>query len=128
LQSDCDRQTAPRVDAHHGAVRSEPPVPGVGLQPAGLPIPRNIEAETIAVPANRGPGHWVGAPSALVHDGAHYVAYRRRRPVDDGRGGDVIVAQVSGDGTLTELCRIDKASMDAESLERPALVSDDAGR
>jgi hypothetical protein len=128
LQSDCDRQTAPRVAAHHGAVRSDPPVPGVGPQPAGLPVPRNVGAQTIAVPDDRGPGHWVGAPSALVHDGVHYVAYRQRRPVDDGRGGDVIVARVSGDGTLTELCRIDKASMDAESLERPALMADGEGR
>ena len=107
---------------------SEQPVLGVvGLQLTGLPIPRNVEAETIAVPADRGPGHWVGAPSALVHDGVHYVAYRSRRPVDDGRGGDVIVARVEGDGTLAELCRIDKRSMDAESLERPALVTDGAG-
>jgi hypothetical protein len=48
--------------------------------------------------------------------------------VDDGRGGDVIVARVGARGELTELCRIDKVSMDAESLERPALVVDGAGR
>jgi hypothetical protein len=69
----------------------------------------------------------VGAPSALVHDGVHYLAYRRRRPVDDGRGGDVIVARVAADGVTTELCRIDKAAMGAESLERPALVVDRSG-
>jgi len=55
-----------------------------------------------------------------VLDGVHYLAYRSRRPVDDGRGGDVIVARLGSDGSLTELCRIDKAAMDAESLERPA--------
>ena len=95
---------------------------------ANLPIPRNAGAETIAVPAERGPGHWVGAASVLVRGGVHYVAYRNRRPVDDGRGGDVIVGQVGPGGTLTELCRIDKRAMDAESLERPALVVDGAGR
>jgi hypothetical protein len=63
-----------------------------------------------------------------VRDGVHYVAYRSRRPVDDGRGGDVVVARVAGDGRLDELCRIDKRSMDAESLERPALVTDGTGR
>ena len=63
-----------------------------------LPVPRHIGAQTIAVPDDRGPGHWVGAPSALVHNGVHYLAYRRRRPVDDGRGGDVIVARVAADG------------------------------
>jgi hypothetical protein len=64
----------------------------------------------------------------VVHDGVHFVAYRQRRPVDDGRGGDVIVARIASDGVPTELCRIDKAAMDAESLERPALVVDPDGR
>ncbi len=95
---------------------------------ADLPIPRHDGAETIAVPGERGPGHWVGAASVLVRDGVHHVAYRNRRPVDDGRGGDVIVARLGSDGSRTELCRIDKAAMDAESLERPALVVDGAGR
>ncbi len=93
-----------------------------------LPIPRHAGAQTIAVPQERGPGHWVGAPSALVHEGIHYIAYRSRRPVDDGRGGDVIVARVAAGGGVTELCRIDKAAMDAESLERPALVMEADGR
>lgn len=93
-----------------------------------LPIPRNAGAQTIATPSDRGPGHWVGAPSALVHQGIHYVAFRNRRPVDDGRGGDVVVGRVAADGGLAELCRIDKTSMDAESLERPALVIDREGR
>jgi hypothetical protein len=97
-----------------------------GLALADLPIPRHDGAETIAVPADRGPGNWVGAASVLVRDRVHYLAYRNRRPVDDGRGGDVIVARLGSDGSRTELCRIDKASMDAESLERPALVVDRA--
>jgi len=78
---------------------------------ADLPIPRNAGAETIASPAHRGPGNWVGAASVLVRDGVHYVAYRNRRPVDDGRGGDVIVARVAAGGETAELCRIDKAAM-----------------
>ena len=93
----------------------------------GLPIPRNADAQTIAVPPARGPGYWVGAPSAIAVRGEHYLAYRSRRPIDDGRGGDVIVARVAPDGGLTELCRIDKGSMDAESLERPALLVDGEG-
>ena len=105
---------------HHWSVAGPPDV-------ASLPVPRHIDAQTIAVPDDRGPGHWVGAPTALVHNGVHYLAYRRRRPVDDGRGGDVIVARVAADGVPTDLCRIDKASMDAESLERPALLVDPSG-
>ena len=104
------------------------PDPGAELSRLGLPIPRNVDAETVAVPADRGPGHWVGAPSALVQGGVHYIAFRSRRPVDDGRGGDVVVASVGAGGAPTELCRIDKTSMDAESLERPALVVDRDGR
>ena len=106
---------------HHEAVAAT-------LSLIDLPIPRNAGAQTIAVPPERGPGHWVGAPSALVRDGVHYIAYRRRQPVDDGRGGDVIVGRLAADGGITELCRIDKKAMDAESLERPALVVDSDGR
>ncbi len=98
------------------------------ISPADLPIPRNTGAETIVVPARRGPGNWVGAASVLVRDGIHYVAYRNRRPVDDGRGGDVIVARLTGTGEPEELCRVDKTAMNAESLERPALVIDEDGR
>jgi hypothetical protein len=47
---------------HDDAVTSEPPALGVvGLELTGLPIPRNVAAETIAVPADRGPGHWDSA-------------------------------------------------------------------
>lgn len=106
---------------HHEEVAGQPDLDA-------LPIPRQVDAQTVAAPRDRGPGHWVGAASALVHEGAHYVAYRHRRPVDDGRGGDVIVARVAADGVPTELCRIDKAAMDAESLERPALVVEPDGR
>jgi hypothetical protein len=121
LQSDCATERVAVIPLHHDAVTE---LPNLDV----LPIPRHVGARTIAIPDERGPGHWVGAPSVLVRDGVHYLAYRRRRPVDDGRGGDVIVARVAADGALTELCRIDKAAMDAESLERPALVVDPAGR
>jgi hypothetical protein len=120
LQSDCGTERRVGASRHDEAM-----TPGLAL--SDLPIPRHSGAETIAVPADRGPGHWVGAASVLVSDGVHYLAYRTRRPVDDGRGGDVIVARLGSDGSLTELCRVDKASMDAESLERPALVVDGAG-
>jgi len=109
-------------------VTLEGPDGAAALERMGLPIPRNAGAETIAAPLDRGPGHWVGAASALVRDGVHHVAYRTRRPVDDGRGGDVIVARVGDGGEPIELCRIDKASMDAESLERPSLQVDASGR
>jgi hypothetical protein len=70
-----------------------------------------------------GIGNWIGAASAFIHDGHIYLAYRDRHPVDKGRGNRVYVARSpAADGVHFEtLCAIDKADMDAESLERPAL-------
>jgi hypothetical protein len=70
-----------------------------------------------------GIGNWIGAASAFIHDGHIYFAYRDRHPVDKGRGNRACVARSPiDDGVHFEtLCAIDKADMDAESLERPAL-------
>jgi hypothetical protein len=68
------------------------------------------------------PGTWAGAPSAARSNGYIYLAYRLRRPVGHGRGYAVTVAR-SADGVRFEtLLTIGKAELDAESLERPALV------
>jgi hypothetical protein len=73
--------------------------------------------------AAHGTGNWIGAASALVHDDHIYLAYRDRHPVDMGRGNRAYVARSPiGNGVhFDTLCVIDKADMDAESLERPAL-------
>jgi hypothetical protein len=70
-----------------------------------------------------GTGNWIGAASALVHGGYIYLAYRDRHPVDKGRGNRAYVARSPVDSGVhfDTLCVIDKADMDAESLERPAL-------
>jgi hypothetical protein len=70
-----------------------------------------------------GIGNWIGAASAFIHDGYIYLAYRDRHPVEKGRGNRAYVARSPiDDGVHFEtLCAIDKADMDAESLERPAL-------
>jgi hypothetical protein len=44
-----------------------------------------------------GPGFWAGGPSAIFTDGAFWLAYRLRRPVDQGRGYANVVAR-SEDG------------------------------
>jgi hypothetical protein len=71
----------------------------------------------------RGTGNWIGAASALIHDGYIFLAYRDRHPVDQGRGNQAHVCRSPlDDGIHFELlCVIDKSDMDAESLERPAL-------
>jgi hypothetical protein len=73
--------------------------------------------------AAHGVGNWIGAASALVHDGYIYLAYRDRHPVDKGRGNRAYVAcSPIDDGVhFHTLCVVDKAEMEAESLERPAL-------
>jgi hypothetical protein len=73
--------------------------------------------------AAHGTGNWIGAASALVHDGHIYLAYRDRHPVDMGRGNRAYVARSPVDNGVhfDTLCVIDKADMDAESLQRPAL-------
>jgi hypothetical protein len=85
-----------------------------------LPRWENSEQVLHTVP---GTGNWIGAASALVHDGYIYLAYRDRHPVDKGRGNRAYVARSPiGSGVhFDTLCAIDKADMDAESLERPAL-------
>ena len=78
---------------------------------------------TVVVPApGRGPGHWAGAPSAVLDEGTVWLAYRVRRPVDDGRGVGVVVAR-SADGVLFETVgHVAREAFGAASLERPALV------
>jgi hypothetical protein len=70
-----------------------------------------------------GIGNWIGAASALVHDGHILLTYRERHPVEQGRGNRVFVARSPlDDGVRFDvLCAIDKSDMDAQSLERPAL-------
>ncbi|WP_246075461.1 hypothetical protein [Nonomuraea terrae] len=93
---------------------------------AWLPVPER--SVTAVVPAETGPGHWAGAPSAVLCDGWIYLAYRLHRPVEQGRGHTVVVAR-SRDGERFEtLQEIAKEEMEAESLERPTLVRTPWGR
>lgn len=84
--------------------------------------PRPGESVVAVLPPGDGPGFWAGAPSAVEHDGDIYLAYRLRRPIGQGRGYAVAVAR-SADGVSFEtLLTITKEEVNAESLERPALV------
>lgn len=91
-------------------------------------VPNPAQAVT-AVPApGAGAGNWAGAPSAIYHDGTVWLAYRLRRPINEGRGYAVVVAR-SGDGErFEEVARITREEVAADSLERPALVPLPGGR
>ena len=81
------------------------------------------ENSQLVLPVAHGPGNWIGAASAMIHGDHIYLAYRDRHPVEKGRGNRAYVARSPiHDGiNFDTLCIIDKADMDAESLERPAL-------
>lgn len=81
------------------------------------------ENSQLVLPAAHGAGNWIGAASALVHGDHIYLAYRDRHPIDKGRGNRAYVARSAiNDGiSFDTLCVVDKADMDAASLERPAL-------
>jgi len=85
-------------------------------------MPQPDRSVVAVPPPGTAPGTWAGAPSAACGNGDIYLAYRLRRPLGLGRGYAVAVAR-SADGVHFEtLLTIGKAEMDAESLERPALV------
>ena len=80
------------------------------------------EAETAVAPPGDGEGFWAGGPSAVWSAGAFWLAYRLRRPIDQGRGYANVVAR-SEDGVHFEsIATLTSAEFGAASLERPTLV------
>jgi hypothetical protein len=92
------------------------------LEAMMFPLPRWENSQPVLHTAH-GAGNWIGAASALLHDGYIYLAYRDRHPAEQGRGNRAYVARspVANGVHFDTLCAISKADMDAESLERPAL-------
>jgi hypothetical protein len=84
------------------------------------------ERSVLAIaPPGTEPGSWSGAPSAVVDGDEIVLAYRLRR--GPRRGYAVAVAR-SADGIhFQTMTLVKKEDMDAESLERPALVRTPAG-
>ena len=81
----------------------------------------------IAAPGT-GTGTWAGGPTAVLDGDEIVLAYRLRRPVGDGRGFAVVIAR-SADGVEFETIKtITSEEMDAESLERPAIVQTPDGK
>jgi hypothetical protein len=95
-------------EEHLGQLVERPPLP---------------ELSVVAIePPGAHPGSWAGAPSAVLVGDEIVMAYRIRLPVENGRGIGVAIAR-SADGQRFETIQtIRKAELDAESLERPALV------
>ncbi|MGH3300744.1 MAG: hypothetical protein ACRDOK_03495 [Streptosporangiaceae bacterium] len=95
--------------------------------PPQLSEPQPSPARSVVAVGPPGPetGSWTGAPSAVFDGDEIILAYRLRR--GPRRGYAVAVAR-SADGVHFQTMQlITKEEMDAESLERPALVLPPAG-
>jgi hypothetical protein len=86
------------------------------------------QAGVVAIEApGVGAGFWAGAPSALWRDGAFWLAYRVRHPVDQGRGVANVIARSPDGVDFTTIAVVTSDQFEAASLERPALVALDDG-
>jgi hypothetical protein len=92
------------------------------LTDLSVPFSPQARSEIVIAPDGSGPGTWAGAPSALLHDGVFYLAYRLRRPIGHGRGFANIVARSSDGVRFETVATLLKESFGAESLERPAIA------
>jgi hypothetical protein len=79
-------------------------------------------SDVVISPPGVGEGFWAGGPSVVFDEGAFHLAYRLRRPVDQGRGYANVVAS-STDGIVFEtVATVWARTFDCASLERPALI------
>ncbi len=85
-----------------------------------LPDPRHMT--TVVAAPGPGPGHWAGAPSAWRDGADWWLAYRIRRPLDEGRGVATVVSHSLDGVSFAEVARVEREGFGAESFERPALV------
>jgi hypothetical protein len=92
------------------------------LADLSAPFSPRALSQVVVAPVLSGPGAWAGAPSALLHNGVFYLAYRLRRPIGQGRGFANVLAR-SRDGVRFEtVATFAKEAFGAESLERPAIA------
>ena len=96
-------------------------------QAAAPPVPPLFDPEQGAVvkePDGRGPGWWVGAPSALYDRERQrfYLYYRQRRPLGEGRGWRVGVAESADGVRFTEIWHATKEQFGSTSIERSCIL------
>ena len=89
--------------------------------------PRYETAEVVVSAPEIGPGNWAGAASCVLVNGAFWLAYRLRRPLDSGGGVGVVVAKSSNGVNFKPVCEVSREAFGAASLERPVIVPTDLG-
>jgi hypothetical protein len=83
----------------------------------------SFDDATVVVPApGSEPGNWSGAASAVLVDGVHWLTYRVRRPLREGRGVSVVVARSEDGEHFVTVAEVRRDAFGAESFERPVLV------
>jgi hypothetical protein len=88
-----------------------------------LPALSSSATEVVVRAPGVGEGFWAGGPSAVRDtDGVFWLAYRLRRPVDQGRGYANVVARSEDGVAFTPAATVTSAQLGCASLERPALV------
>ena len=76
----------------------------------------------IVEPPGHGDGFWAGGPSAAASDGTIWLAYRLRRPVDQGRGYANVVARSTDGVHFDTVTTVTSEQFGSASLERPAVI------
>lgn len=87
-----------------------------------LALPGYPGAQVVVPAPATGPGNWAGAATATLDKGTVWLAYRVRRPLDEGRGVSVVVARSSDGLAFTPVAEITRDAFGAASLERPVLL------
>ena len=83
----------------------------------------SYEDATVVVPAPAtGPGNWAGAATVVLVDGVFWLAYRVRRPLDEGRGVSVVVARSDDGVAFSPVAEVHRDAFGAASFERPVLL------
>ena len=92
-----------------------------------LGLPRFEDAEVVVPAPAPGPGNWAGAASCVLVDGVFWLAYRVRRPLDEGRGVSVVVARSTDGVRFDPVCEVGREMFGAASFERPVIMPTDSG-
>jgi hypothetical protein len=88
-------------------------------------LPRYEHAVVVLSGSRARPGNWAGGASSVLVDGAFWLAYRIRRPLNSGRGVGVVVAKSVDGVNFKQLCEVSREAFGAASLERPVIMPTD---
>lgn len=80
------------------------------------------DSELVIAAPGAGEGFWAGGPSAVHRNGTTWLAYRLRKPVDQGRGFANVIAKAADGKPFETVAMVTSDEFECASLERPALV------